>query len=1078
MKNLNKDIFREIFNSKTRFLSLFLITLLGVSTFIVLNILSFDMQETINKLYKEYNVADIKLLSTVTFDNNSLKDLSKIDYIDYFEQGYNKEYFLRDSHKVFNLFSIPKKISKIKLIEGKYPKSVAEILIEYKFKDKYNIGDLIYLDNNKTFKITGYFENPINRLVDSSEIAFNSYSISEIVAYTIDEYFNDTEPNFINLKLKNTEELKIYSKRYKEYINTQKTKFENFIYSNEDNYTNVFINKKLKELYDANQKIKDGYTKLKDQENLLLNSKEKISVSKIQLNDKKTEFINAPNKFKDGENKIQTSKLLINELNNQINQGLSLIKSKKNEILKNELNIKDGEEKINTGFESLNKTQNELISKKNDLEDKLKYVNSLKSGIFLSQKTINDNRTKILNGLDEIDKGLKKIDDEKENLNIKIQEINDSKNLIEEAKKNIKIKEDELINKKNELFTGNFELINSKKKLEQEKNKYYLEYNINNKKILDSENKIRESETKINKGLEEFNNKKSDVLSELKENETKISENINILKNTKPIYLINTIFDNSSYISFTDSTDSLNIISKIFPIIFFLIVILVTNTTMTRMINEERNIIGTYLFLGYEAKNILLKYLIYALVPISLGLFWGILIGIYILPKVIYVGFKAGSITLFDNLYIGYNLTHILIVIVFILLSSILSVYLTLKNEINTEISSLLKPKVPNENGKEILLEKLSFFWNKLNFINKITIRNIFRYKGRMLMNLLGIIGCSSLIFLGFAIKNSFSEIPNIQFENIRTFDGEINFKEYLKIDDLVNIKNALSKKYDILDVEIKTLKFKNNETVIAYIFDTDDISKFINIYDINNNKISINDKGIVITDRLVKKYKHNIGDILEFTDLYYDSFKFKIEYIAQNYFSNYIYMNKNYYEISTNKKYKPKSLLIKGDNINYENILNNNKIQNISINSSYRLIFEKISNSLNFIVLFIISLAGLISIVVTYSLLEINVSERKRELATIKVLGFYEKEVSLYIYREIILITFVGIFLGYIMGNIFHKIILKSMEQTNVVFVDKVGYSPYLYSFILTLIFSIISMSLIHRKLKKINMVESLKME
>ena len=157
MKNLNKDIFREIFNSKTRFLSLFLITLLGVSTFIVLNILSFDMQETINKLYKEYNVADIKLLSTVTFDNNSLKDLSKIDYIDYFEQGYNKEYFLRDSHKVFNLFSIPKKISKIKLIEGKYPKSVAEILIEYKFKDKYNIGDLIYLDNNKTFKITGYF---------------------------------------------------------------------------------------------------------------------------------------------------------------------------------------------------------------------------------------------------------------------------------------------------------------------------------------------------------------------------------------------------------------------------------------------------------------------------------------------------------------------------------------------------------------------------------------------------------------------------------------------------------------------------------------------------------------------------------------------------------------------------------------------------------------------------------------------------------------------------------------------------------------------------------------------------------
>lgn len=1076
MKKCNKDIIKSILNSKTRFLSLFLITLLGVSTFISLNILGFDMNETINNLYKASNVYDIKVSSSINFKiNNNI--FSSIDSVDYVEYVYNEELFLKNSKKIFSLYNLTNKLGKINLIEGKYPKNENEIIIEYKFKSKYSIGDYVYLDNNKKFLITGYFENVLNRLVDVSENSFNSYSEVDIIAYTISKYFNDLNPKYIYIKLKDSNKFKFYSQDYKEYVNKSKDIIDKYLKIYISNEFRDYKNEKRILLNDSKKIIENSRNELENKEKILFETKINLENRKKELKEKYIDLISAKSKIDKAEEEINKNSILLELSNLELEEAENKIESSKYQIELNESQIQSAKIEINNGLSELESKQIELISQKKELNKNLDYLNSLKPNLFLTSKKITENKLKIEEALNSINKGLEKINQEINNLNIKLYEINISENKILESKNLLNNQISNIELNKEKLFKNYFILNNNIKNIENNRTEFNANYSKNISKINSGLDNIYSANKTVDINLKKLESQKKDILKELNEKENNINENIEYINMLKPMYIIQTIFDNSSYISFSDSIESLNIISKVFPVIFFLIVLLVITTTMSRMIDEERNIIGTYLFLGYSSNTILKKYLVFSLIPVFLGLTMGIFIGINYMTKFIYVGFKAGSITSFNKLYIGINIFHILIVVVIIIFSTILSVYLTLKSELNTQVSNLLKSKIP-KNGKSILLEEFSLLWNNLSFKNKITLRNIFRYKSRVLMNLFGIIGCNSLIFLGFAIKNSFSEISKIQFENIRNFDSEINFKENISQERINAIKNELTKKYKIFDAEIKILKYNDKDTIIAYIFENKNISSFINLYDLNNNKIELNDDGAIITERFVTKYDYNLGNSIQFKDLYKNDFNLKLNNIVQNYFSNYVYMTKNYYENTTKNTFRPRSLLLRGNDINYEKILENSEIQNIIINSKYKSTFDKTNESLNYIILFIILLAALISIIVTYTLLEINMSERRKELATIKVLGFHEKEVSMYIYREIILITIVGILLGFLLGNLFHQFIIKSMEKTNVVFVNQTGINPYIYSFILTFVFSILSMFLIHRRLKNINMVESLKMD
>ncbi|CAM3234571.1 ABC transporter permease [Streptobacillus ratti] len=1068
MKTNNKDIIREFFKSKTRFLAIFIINLLGISTFIGLNVLSKDMYKTIDDLYTISNVADVTVSSNIALNQDDLKILNNLEYISDIEYGYNEEIYINNSKEILNLKSLPERISKLKLVEGNLPSSINEIIIEYQLKDKYSFNKKI----NEKFKIVGYYENVENRLINSKIQTFKGYNVSSINGYTLAKYFENKEYTFANIKLKTN--FKTYKAEYSSYIFEKKLDIRNKINKNSKMKLDEFLSQKYEEINKGKMQIENSKNDIIENENKIIDAKNKILSAEKKLISNINEFHGAYDKFNNNELKINKQKAELIEKQYNLKENLLKIEDGLKELDTNKEKINNGLNEIEKGFHIISENQKKIEDSKKEIFKNKEYIESLNSSIFVSKKRIEDGKNKIEKAIKDIEIGENKLKYELKNLEDKKYELITNLTFIENKKNELEDNKKKIYEGLEQIRLGIEKLEDGNQKLIEEKNKFDREYEENLNKINDGKKEIQNNKNKVEIAEKRFEKEKDKANQKIEKALNDIDINKRKLDSLNSIYFINTRIDNPNYSSFIESVESLNIISKLFPVIFYLIVILVSTTTMTRMVDEQRNSIGTYMFLGYSKNQISKKYYIYALLPTILGILLGIYFGIYSIPKFIYTAFRAGSISMYNNLVILFDLNIVLISIIASILSTILSVYLSLRNDFNIEISDLLKPKMPKQ-GSSILLEKIKILWNNLSFSNKISLRNIFRYKGKMIMNILGITGCTALIFLGFAIKNSFSDISELQYNKIRNFHAEINLKSHLNKNEISKIINLVEKDFTSLSLESINAKFsiKNRENDIKiYIIDDIKIDEFFHL----SNKID--DNGAIISKRALTLMNKNVGDEILVSDFIGNEYNLKISNTTDNYQGNYIFITKKFYERNLQKEYKINTLIIKEFDKSLDYLLDFDEIQSISLNREYKDIFDKISDSLNFIVIFITLLSALLSIVVTYSLLEINVNERQRELATIKVIGFFSKEVSLYIYKEIFILTIVGIILGLFSGKILHKIVLISMEKTNTVFVENIGYSPYIFSIILTLIFSFISFLLIHRKIKNINMIEALKME
>ena len=345
----------------------------------------------------------------------------------------------------------------------------------------------------------------------------------------------------------------------------------------------------------------------------------------------------------------------------------------------------------------------------------------------------------------------------------------------------------------------------------------------------------------------------------------------------------------------------------------------------------------------------------------------------------------------------------------------------------------------------------------------------------KLIINIIGIAGCSSLIFLAFAIKDSFSNIPNYQFEYLRPYKSEINLSNNYNKN---NIEKVLKGNKHIYAQKIysKILIDNKERYTDIYIFD-DNIDNFIKVLDKNNNNVKLEDKGIYINQRALELLNKNFKDNILAKDYYNNKYILNVHNSFKNFSGNYIYMTKNYYE-SLGYKYKENIVLVHDEIKNYSDFFKLSDILYIYETNTQKLVYNKISNSLNYIVLFITIFSASLSFIVTYSLLDININERKKEISTIKVLGFRKKEIFKYIYSETIILTIIASILGIFLGIVLHKSILYSMRNTNVVFVENISIKTYILTTILTYIFSFISIVISFKKINKINMVESLKIE
>lgn len=576
--------------------------------------------------------------------------------------------------------------------------------------------------------------------------------------------------------------------------------------------------------------------------------------------------------------------------------------------------------------------------------------------------------------------------------------------------------------------------------------------------------KLNTNESRFSKQYEEIvKNAKKDIKKTLKE-EKQPGENWYVLD----------IDSNVGFYQYEQDTQRIDNVAKVFPLVFFIVAVLICLTTMTRMVEEERSQIGTLKALGYNDISIMFKYILYAALATIIGSMIGVAIGYRILPDLCFEMYK--NMYRLGNIKLSYYPSLTFQGMMIALLCTLGATIYTCRKTLKESPANLLRPVAPPP-GKRVLLERIKLVWNHLSFSYKVTVRNVFRYKKRFLMTIIGIAGCTGLILAGFGLKDCIVKMVPHQYEEIFTYQAKIHLNEE-KTDETIDKIKENKKIKNILEVqeESVTIDNKNTNQSVTLVIPKDDPKEFIKLQNRKTKEQYDLTDGLIITEKLAKLLEVEENDILKFSGT--DTYKEKVAHITENYLFHYIYLPKTSY-----KKDEYNTLLIKTKSMTEKEekaLANELKeipgISSITFTSSTRHVFDDTMDSFAYVSLILIVSAGALAFVVLYNLSSVNISERRRELATIKVLGFYDKEVYQYINRENTILTLIGILLGLGIGNILTMYIIKTCEIDMLMFDTTIAWPSYLYAILITMSFAILVNIILYFSLKKIDMIESLK--
>ncbi|WP_151736943.1 ABC transporter permease ['Paenibacillus yunnanensis' Narsing Rao et al. 2020] len=546
---------------------------------------------------------------------------------------------------------------------------------------------------------------------------------------------------------------------------------------------------------------------------------------------------------------------------------------------------------------------------------------------------------------------------------------------------------------------------------------------------------------------------------------------------------------NPGYAEYRDNADRLSAIASVFPVFFFLIAALVSLTTMTRMVEEHRLQIGTLKALGYGNNDIMAKFLVYGTLASLAGSAVGLAVGFTLLPAIVFNAY--GSLYNLPDLIKSFYPSYSIISIIVALVCTTLTAWLAARVELRSNASVLMRPKAP-KGGQRILLERFTLVWKRLSFVQKVTARNLFRYKQRMFMTVFGVAGCTALILTGFGLKDSIGSIAPQQFGVIMKYDAlvalhtDASAEVQESYDQLIGSESAIT---GTLDVAQETLtahaKGVNDQDVNLFIPQSaGSLSDYVQLRDrASGEGKQLADEGAVISEKLAKLYGLTPGDTLTLVDNKNDTYDIHVTGITENYVLHYAYMTPSYYTSVFGKEpvFNTSLLNYTAQDRAWEDqfsakLTENERVAAVSFSSNVGTAFDETMKSMDVVTLVLIVSAAALAFVVLYNLTNINVSERIRELSTIKVLGFYDNEVTMYIYRENILLTLLGIAGGSGLGILLHRFVLQTAELDATMFAPVIEWPSYVYAALLTMVFSGIVMVFMHMKLKRIHMIEALK--
>lgn len=600
---------------------------------------------------------------------------------------------------------------------------------------------------------------------------------------------------------------------------------------------------------------------------------------------------------------------------------------------------------------------------------------------------------------------------------------------------------------------------------------------------------IQQGEAAYQEGLVTFTAERVDAEIEIADGERQVAEAKQALADLiEPVYYVTDRSGNPGYQEYRDNADRISAIAEIFPVFFFLIAALVSFTTMARMVDEQRQQMGTLKGLGYSDFDIAKKYLIYAAIACIVGTSLGLVAGYNIFPAVIFDAY--GSMYSLPSVKITYYLSYALISIAIALLCTIGPATWAAHASLRENPAMMMRPKAP-KNGKRVLLERVTFIWDRLSFNSKITVRNLMRYKARNMMTILGVAGCTALILTGYGIKNSISGLADTQFNDVMRYNAitamrpEASAEEIASYDELVAATPEITDHLKVVQESYKLDKKGvnlQNVTVFAPL-ESENLPDFVSLRDrITQEPIALTDEGAVISEKLANLADVGPGDSIEIRNDEMQTYQIPIQAVTENYVNHYIYLTPSLYEEIFIQAAEPTTdLLLFDEPESWERsfgseVMGEQAVALVTFINSVDRSFAETLGSLDVVTLVLIVSAASLAFVVLYSLTNINVSERIRELSTIKVLGFYDVEVSMYIYRESLVLTLLGILFGFVLGKILSTVVLKMVEIDFMMFPPTIMPISYLYAGLLSLLFSSVVMLIMHRKLKQVDMIEALK--
>ena len=1145
-KTLNKDIRNSLRQSKGRFLSIMLLMMLGAFSLVGLKVSGPDIEDTLNSYMETANAADLFVVAGYGLSDVDQAEI-KQENADV-EFGYFADTVIGDTPNAIRVFSQTTDISTFELVSGEFPTKSNEVALTQTMADQYKIGDTIRLNESGSSTLLKEHEFTITGFVQSSEIlsktikGVSSAGSGDLSGFAVvpQDAFDSEVYTIARLRYPDLRKWKTTSREYSDKVTELQQALEEKL---ADNGTARLDSLKTT----ADDKISEGKEKIADAKSQLSDAEKKLADGKSEIEKNEKTLVDGQKEIDSNEATIASGDAQLNAAWNQLEANRGQLESARVQIEQAVATLAEKKEQLEDASTKLTEAETQLAAKKEELESGQKQLEAgqtqlaqAKAELETGKADLETKKTALAQG-----KALLASDPDaaaargitEASLQAMETALTQAETQITQTETTLAANEQVLTQKEQELTAGQTAISNAEAELASKKQqllagqeayrqglaKYYASYSQYvdgldqyregvaafeanagtleegkaklaeaKKTLADGEAKLADAKTQLKESEETFNEKKEVADKDIQKAESELEKaEVDVSKLTKPkysVYTRSTMLGSEGFFNMKTTAEGITSVGNLFPIVLYAVAALVTVTTMTRFVNEERINAGVLKALGYETKDVMKKFAVYGFTAGVSGTVLGILLGTYALPSAL--GATLMKDTVLPSIQLNF---HPLIAVIAILCSLICSVVPPLwiaRRELHEQASALLLPKAPVA-GSKILLERIPFIWNRLSFTHKVTARNIFRYKQRMLMTIFGVAGSVALLFAGRGILGSLDGIADRQFKEIITYDAFVSKDTVLTASEEQALHNYLSSSsvtsYSDVYSESVTREVPgvdDEQSVTVLVGKEASLSPYLHLNDAKSKKaVTLPAEGVLISEKLAKLLNVKAGDTFTLPNKDGVDVTLTVGGVVEMYAGHFVVMTPEVYAKAYGVVPQDNAIFVQFKDKDAASVqkaaadlMALGGVKAVVQNTAMVSRIDTIVASLSRVMMILTAVSILLAVVILYNLTNINVAERIRELSTIKVLGFLNKEVTMYIYRETILLSVIGMGVGILFGRVLHRVIIETVAPGFVMFNPAVGWFVYVLPCVIVIVILVALGYMVNHLLQRIDMLEALK--